>query len=191
MTTEIIEIVKFLNEGLSDGEKVAELRKKIGMPEKKLQRLLKDSGYKFNQKLKQYIKDDREDAEDQVNITADVTIQNDCKSSTTDVVTQSNYNMTTNMPREFFDAINKMNDMSSKFEQMYNWYEMQTKVVDVPDKPELKVIPNENVTITRSMRLYLDTYERFNAFTKANKDKRVQDILDAALREFLDRYEER
>lgn len=189
MTTDIIEIVKFLNEGLSDGEKVSELRKKIGMPEKKLQRLLKDSGYKFNQKLKQYIKDNRDDVEEQVNITADATIQNDCKSSTTDVVTQSNYNMTTNMPREFFEAINKMNDMSSKFEQMYNWYEMQTKVIDVPDKPELKVKANDNVTVTRSMRLYLDTYERFTAFTKANKDKRVQDILDAALREFLDKYE--
>ncbi len=81
-----------------------------------------------------------------------------------------------------------MNEMSSKFEQMYNWYEMQTKVIDVPDKPELKIIPNENVTITRSMRLYLDTYERFTDFTRANKDKRVQDILDTALREFLDKY---
>lgn len=191
MTTDIIEIVKFLNEGLSDGGKVAELRKIIGMSEKKLQRLLKDSGYKFNQKLKQYIKDDRDDIEEQVNIIADATTQDDCESSTTDVVTQTNYNMTTNMPREFFEAINKMNEMSSKFEQMYNWYEIQTKVIDVPDKPELKVKTNDNVTVTRSMRLYLDTYERFTAFTKANKDKRVQDILDAALREFLDRYEER
>ncbi|GAA0106917.1 DNA-binding protein [Paraclostridium sordellii] len=188
MTTDIIGIVKFLNQGLSDGEKVSELRKKIDIPEKKLQRLLKDSGYKFNQKLKQYIK---YDVEDKVNITADVTIQDECKSSTTDVVTQSNYNMVAEMPIEFFDAINRMNEMSSKFEQMYNWYEMQTKVIDVPDKPELKVIPNENVTVTRSMRLYLDTYERFTAFTKSNKDKRVQDILDAALREFLDKYEER
>lgn len=191
MTTDIIEIVKFLNEGLSDGEKVSELRKKMGIPEKKLQRLLKDSGYKFNQKLKQYIKDNRDGVEDQVNITTDVTTQYECKNSTTDVVTQSNYNMVTEMPREFFDAIDRMNEMSSKFEQMYNWYEMQTRVIDVPDKPELKVKANDNITVTRSMRLYLDTYERFTAFTRANKDKRVQDILDAALREFLDKYEEK
>ena len=185
MTTDIIDIVKFLNKGLSEGKTVAELRDEIGIPKKRLQRLVKDSGYKFNQKLKQYIKDG---VENQVNITADVTIQNDCKSSTTGVVTQSNYNMNTEIPREFFDAISRMNEMSSKFEQMYNWYEMQTKVIDVPDKPELKIIPNENVTITRSMRLYLDTYERFTDFTRANKDTRVQDILDTALREFLDKY---
>ena len=189
MTTDIIEIIKFLNEGLSEGKTVAELRDEIGIPKKRLQKLVKDSGYKFNQKLKQYIKDDRDDAEDQVNIAADVTIQDDCKSSTTDVVTQSNYNMNTEIPREFFDAISRMNEMSSKFEQMYNWYEMQTKVIDVPDKPELKITLNDNVTVTRSMRLYLDTYERFTAFCKANKDKKVQDILDSALREFLDKYD--
>ena len=82
MTTDIIDIVKFLNKGLSEGKTVAELRDEIGIPKKRLQRLVKDSGYKFNQKLKQYIKDG---VENQVNITADVTIQNDCKSSTTGV----------------------------------------------------------------------------------------------------------
>ena len=179
----IDDVVKFLNEGLSQGQKVTDIRKALGVGEKKLRKILKVSGYIYNQKLKQYIK---------VNdITTDVAIQDDCKSSDTEVVLQSNYNMTTEIPREIFDAISRMNEMSSKFEQMYNWYEMQTKIIDVPDEPELKVIPNENVTVTRSMRLYLDTYERFTAFTKSNKDKRVQDILDAALREFLDRYEDK
>ena len=64
----------------------------------------------------------------------------------------------------------------------------QTKVVDVCISV-LKIKLNENHTVSRSMRLYLDTYERFNAFCKSNnKDKRVQDILDSALREFLDKY---
>ena len=174
----IEEIVDFLNKGLSEGQKVADLRKELGLSEKNMQRKLKDYGYKFNQKLKQYIK-----------VTTDVVRQDKCNRSTTSVVSQSNCKMTTEMPRDFFEAINKMNEMSSKFEQMYNWYEMQTKVVDILDKPELKITPNENITVTRSMRLYLDTYERFTAFTKANKDKRVQDILDTAIREFLDRYE--
>lgn len=179
----IDDVVEFLNDGLAQGKKVTSLRKELSMGEKKLQKGLKSNGYSYSQKLKKYIKDS--------NVTTEVIIQNDCKSSTADVVTQSDCNMTTNMPREFFEAINKMNDMSSKFENMYNWYEMQTKVIDVPDKPNLKIMPNDNVTVTRSMRLYLDTYERFTAFTKANKDKRVQDILDSALREFLDRYEDR
>lgn len=166
----IKDIVEFLNNGLANGWRVSELRKVLELGEKPLQKKLKDNNYYFNQKYKCYI------------------LNTDTKREhTTDVVLQCDYNLTT----EMMNAITKMNDMSSKFEKMYNWYEMQTKVIDVPNKPELKINQNNNITVTRSMRLYLDTYERFSEFTKANKDKRVQDILDAAIREFLDKYEER
>lgn len=166
----IEDVVDFLNNGLANGYKVSELRKVLELGEKSLRKKLKDNNYCFNQKSKSYI------------LTIDTK-----KEHTTDVVLQYDYNLTT----EMMNAITKMNDMSSKFEKMYNWYEMQSKVIDVPDKPELKIKQNNNITVTRSMRLYLDTYERFSEFTKANKDKRVQDILDAAIREFLDKYEER
>lgn len=181
MTTNVVgnmdidNIVKILNEGLSKGQRVSDLRKTLGISEKRLQRALKGSNYKYDFKTKQYIVNDSKEN------TADVVLHNDHRSSNTDAIPQNNYNMAT-LPPELLDAINKMNEM-------YNWYEMQTKVVDL-SPPVLKIIPNDNVTVTRSMRLYLDTYERFNAYCKANKDKKVQDILDSALREFLDKYEE-
>lgn len=166
----IKDIVEFLNNGLANGYKVSELRKVLELGEKSLRKKLKDNNYCFNQKSKSYI------------LTIDTN-----KEHTTDVVLQHDYNLTT----EIMNSITKMNDMSSRFEKMYNWYEMQTKVIDITDKPELKIKQNNNITVTRSMRLYLDTYERFSEFTKANKDKRVQDILEMALVEFLDKYEER
>ncbi len=179
MTTDVVDnididnididnIVKILNEGLSKGQKVSDIRKTLGISEKRLQRALKGSKYRYDYKTKLYILD---------NVIDNVI---DTAEDTVDVVPQNNYNMTT-LPPELLEAINKMNEM-------YNWYEMQTKVVDL-SPPVLKIIPNDNVTVTRSMRLYLDTYERFNAYCKANKDKKVQDILNSALREFLDKYE--
>lgn len=167
----IEDVVEFLNDGLFNGYKVSELRTILELGEKTLQKKLKENSYKFDQKSKSYrlITDTKND-------------------NTTDVVIQNDYNLTT----EMINAITKMNDMSSKFDQMYDWYEMQTNetIIDITI-PELKIKPNNNITVTRSMRLYLDTYERFSEFTKANKDKRVQDILDTAIREFLDKYEER
>ena len=165
------DIVEFLNNGLANGYKVLELRKVLEIGEKSLQKKLKENNYKFDQKSKCY-----------------ELITDTNKEHTTDVVPQYDYNLTT----EMMNAITKMNDMSSRFEKMYNWYEMQTNdnVIDIT-RPELKIKPNSNITVTRSMRLYLDTYERFSAFCKVNKDKKVQDILDAALVEFLDKYEER
>ena len=66
----IDDVVKFLNEGLSQGQKVTDIRKALGVGEKKLRKILKVSGYIYNQKLKQYIK---------VNdITTDVAIQEEC-----------------------------------------------------------------------------------------------------------------
>lgn len=167
----IKDIVEFLNNGLANGWKVSELRKVLELGEKRLQKKLKENHYRYDSKSRCY------------SLTLDTE-----KKCTTDVVLQYDYNITTQM----MNAITKMNDMSSKFEQMYNWYEMQTNdnVIDIT-RPELKIKPNSNITVTRSMRLYLDTYERFSAFCKVNKDKKVQDILESALVEFLDRYEER
>lgn len=188
----IEDVVEFLNRGLVEGFKVSELREVLCVGEKSLQRQLKSFGYKYNQKTKSYIKD---------NIDAtNVVVKSECKSNTTKVVTKSNYNCSDEKRdiklvkdnsniAAILDAVNKMNNMTDKFEQMYNWYEMQTKLVDIPDKPELKINLNNDETVTRSMRLYLNTHKKFTAFCKAHKDKKVQDILDTALTEFLDKYD--
>lgn len=188
----IEDVVEFLNRGLLEGFKVSELREVLCVGEKSLQRKLKLSGYKYNQKTKSYIKDTIHDT--------NVVAKSECKSNTTKVVTKSNYNCSdekmdiklvkdnSNMAA-ILEAVNKMNNMTDKFEQMYNWYEMQTKLVDIPDKPELKINLNNDETVTRSMRLYLNTHKKFTAFCKAHKDKKVQDILDTALTEFLDKYD--
>lgn len=188
----IEDVVEFLNRGLLEGFKVSELREVLCVGEKSLQRKLKLSGYKYNQKTKSYIKDTIHDT--------NVVAKSECKSNTTKVVTKSNYNcsdekMDIKLVKDnsniaaILEAVNKMNNMTDKFEQMYNWYEMQTKLVDIPDKPELKINLNNDETVTRSMRLYLNTHKKFTAFCKAHKDKKVQDILDTALTEFLDKYD--
>lgn len=190
----IEDVVEFLNRGLLEGFKVSELREVLCVGEKSLQRKLKLSGYKYNQKTKSYIKDTIHDT--------NVVAKSECKSNTTKVVTKSNYNcsdekMDIKLVKDnsniatILEAVNKMNNMTDKFEQMYNWYEMQTKLVDIPDKPELKINLNNDETVTRSMRLYLNTHKKFTAFCKAHKDKKVQDILDTALTEFLDKYDEK
>lgn len=173
------DVVEFLNRGLLEGFKVSELRKSICVGEKGLQRQLKASGYKYNQKTRSYIKDNVDDT--------NVVTQSDYICSDEEMnlkLVKDNFNMAT-----ILEAANKMNDMSKKFEKMYGWYEMQTNVVDIPDKPELKIKPNDDETVTRSMRLYLNTHKRFSEFCKEHKDKKVQDILNEALIEFLDKYD--
>lgn len=186
----IEDIVKHLNDGLNNGYKVSDLRKIIGIGEKALQKKLKENKYKYKQKDKAYCKcsdDVVEVKEDNYKVTTNAVTQDNYK-ITTDSKTQDDYKVTT----EILSAVSKMNEMSSKFEKMYEWYELQTNpnIIDIDvDANELKIKPNENLTVTRSMRFYADTYERFNKFCKSNKDKKVQDILETAMREFLDKYD--
>lgn len=48
--------VKYLNERLSEGQTVKRIRADLNISEKKLQKQIRKGGYKYNQKLKQYIK---------------------------------------------------------------------------------------------------------------------------------------
>ena len=51
---EIQDKIIYLNEKLEEGMTVTEIRNELGVAEKKLQRLLKENGYRFNQKSKRY-----------------------------------------------------------------------------------------------------------------------------------------
>ncbi|MBC6005009.1 MAG: hypothetical protein E7C86_06145 [Paeniclostridium sordellii] len=46
--------VNYLNNKLSEGQTVIRIREDIGIGEKALQKIIKDAGYKYNQKVKQY-----------------------------------------------------------------------------------------------------------------------------------------
>ena len=48
--------VKYLNERLSEGQTVKRIREDLNISEKKLQNQIRKGRYKYNQKLKQYIK---------------------------------------------------------------------------------------------------------------------------------------
>lgn len=204
---DIDEIVNFLNKGLSEGRKVIDLRAELHIGEKKLQKKLRENNYKFNSKERQYIKlkidDEQEQLQNNYNDNKDNDIeqlQNDYKVATNQL--QSNYNEckepTTNqlqnsntMDQEILDTIStvkELKEMTSKVEEMYKWYKLQTEVIEI-EIPKLEILKNDNDTVTRSLRLYADTNERFVKFCKENKENKVQDILNTALVEFLDRYE--
>lgn len=46
--------VNYLNDKLSEGQTVIRIREDIGIGEKALQKIIKDNGYKYNQRVKQY-----------------------------------------------------------------------------------------------------------------------------------------
>lgn len=50
--------IEFINNKLAEGQTVIRIREDLGIGEKKLQKVIKEQGYKYNQKERRYIKDE-------------------------------------------------------------------------------------------------------------------------------------
>ena len=172
--------IKYLNEQLNNGLGVKDIREVLGIGEKALQRIIKNSGYKYNQKLKQYI-----------DYESNTAVMND--KSNTKVVATGNYEGNTNVVIQNEEYKNLMNiikgyeELNSKMEEMYKWYELQVNVIDITT-PTLKIEPNGDQIVVRSFKLYKNVSENFTKFCNENKTYKVQDLVSAALEEFIKKY---
>lgn len=179
----INDMVEFLNKGLLQGFKVSELRNILDIGEKPLQRLLKANGYKHNQKLKAYVKTTDE------NLKNPPGLEKQSNNTVNTNMIQSNYTDNKELI-EVLSTVKEMKLMQTQFQEMYQWYKNQTdeNIIDVTI-PEFKIIKNENDTISRNLRIYIDTNKRFKEFCEKHSESKIQDILNTALIEFLNKYE--
>lgn len=160
--------IQYLNTKLDKGFTVTEIRTELGIGEKKLQKILKENGYKYNQKTKKY------------------------ESSSTVVITKN----TTAVPKKnevdnkfltkLMSEINEMKTMNTKVVEMYEWYEKQRRIVE---KISLDIQAREdNSTTVKSYKVYCETDRNFQAFCKNHKHLKVQDLVSKALDEFIAKY---
>ena len=114
---EIQEQIEYLNERLQQDMTVAEIRNELGIAEKRLQKLLKENGYKFNQKTKRYESSSKVDYKDgaKVNYKSGAVVSvNPNESTNTDIIDIDN--------KLLLKIINELNDvkqMNTKVVEMY------------------------------------------------------------------------
>ena len=164
--------INYINNELNKGLKVIEIRESLNVGEKELQKIIKSGGYKYNSKIKNYIK-----------ITEIVNGYNNNQSvvgykSSDIVVSNSEY-------EKLINTINDIQSMNDKLNEVYNWYELQNKVVE---KIELRIDPNNNDTVTRSFKVYEDVYKDFLKLSKKHSTYKIQDLISQAIKEFVDKY---
>ena len=181
---EIQEQIEYLNERLQQDMTVAEIRNELGIAEKRLQKLLKENGYKFNQKTKRYESSSKVNYKDsaEVNYKSSAVVNIDQnKSSDTDVVDIDN--------KLLLKIINELNDvkqMNTKVVEMYEWYEKQINVIE----PQQLIINSRenNSTTVKSYKVYCETERAFQSLCKKYSHLKVQDLISKALDEFVEKY---
>lgn len=188
--------IDYFNTKLNEGKTVTMIRKDIGIGEKSWQKEVKHNGYKFDIKLKNYIKVTEVtqiiNSNDKSNsLVANENISLGDKGNSlvvnNDIGYEDNLNVVVTN-EEYKRVIKELHDiksMYSKFEDMYQWYELQKQVVE---KEQLRIEANDNEIITRSFKVYGDVYKDFMEFCKDHKEYKVQQLVSLALKELVQKY---
>lgn len=171
----IKEQIQYINNKLLEGDTLTNTCKDIGIGRTTIRNRFKQHGYEFNQAKKLYI-----------SIVEVVELESSSK-----VIMQKSSNKVveadTNNINNLKDILYNFNEMNTKLNEVYSWYESQSsnKVVGA-DK--LNIDDFEGNIVTRSYKIYEDIQKEFVAFCEANKKYRVQDIISQALKDFMDKY---
>ena len=143
--------IEYLNSRLNEGATVAAIRKELGIGKERHQRIISNGGYEYNTKTKNYTKITKVVQGDRSNQT--VVSDNYNQKVVGDISNQvvvpgAEY-------KKLIATMKNLKNMNDKLEEMYSWYELQTKVVE---RDTLRIEPNNHDTVTRSFKVYKDIY---------------------------------
>lgn len=153
--------VKYLNERLSEGQTVKRIRADLNISEKKLQKQIRKGGYKYNQKLKQYIK-----------VTGSTT-----QATTSGVVAQN----TSVAAKEYIsENIDVLKEIIEKYKITKTTISTGI-VIDLISDKHLNPKPH-------SLRINEFIWQEWQEFCDKNKHYSKQDLLSMALKLYMERY---
>lgn len=181
--------LEILNTLLADGLTVKEIRSNLRISEKALQKIIKESGYKYDQRQKKYISNTEVVKSNINNESVEKYTNNQDYQNNTPVTFRSEeYHKLLEMIKNYDEMTKKLKQM----DQVYEWYEkkiLDENVIDI-EIPKLEIPDNseQKERVTRSFKLYADVNKDFKNFCNRSNYK-AQDIVSVALREFLDKYD--
>lgn len=160
--------INYINELLRQGNTVKDIRTELNISEKLFQRQIKELGYKYNQKTKQY-----ETVEYKDNIK---------------VIHEAEYKDNINVLQKTKDLdINKVTELLVEeydtIENMIKWFKDKENTIDriVIDLPKAK---DKRTTILINEQIY----QQFNEFCDNHKEYSKKDLMAMALHEYINKY---
>lgn len=173
--------IEYLNEKLSEGQTVIHIREDLGLGEKLLQKIVKENGYKYNQKEKRYYKHTTNILQGNVN---HGTENLDLHYKDTTIVLQ-NYKddllEIVQAKKEIFEVINA-------FKENNLYYKDTTNVIEVVASNEIQIKDFNSEAKGTSFRVYGETLTKWKEFCNKHKKYNNQDLVSMALEEYIEKY---
>lgn len=168
--------IEYINQKLREGLTVSEVRKELGIGEKKFQKDIKELSYKFNQKTKQY-----------ENIQGD----NDMT-----LVTINNNNVDdkgmTLVTKELQSNMIQLSNDYERINKMLKWFENERDNgmtdVTVRISEGLSIDYERSNEIRKTVRVDEKAYESLTELYKEYQQYTIKDLLSQAIYEFVNKY---
>lgn len=177
--------VSYLNDKLREGQTVIRIREDIGIGEKRLQKEIKANGYKYDNKLKQYI------ANTEANISANTTSNTNSNTQEKEIIVLDK-NITPILKESQEAAINFLEKNLEIFEMVVEKFKSNT-TSNTTSNTEKKQITIELIDDkhlkpqAKAFRVNMFVYEEWQKFCETQRYSK-QDLLSMAMKEYIEKY---
>lgn len=189
-------MITYLNNKLNEGQTVIRIREDLGIGEKRLQKVIKESGYKYNQKLRKYVLND--DSIIKV-IPRDELYSNGIKNGLepsvqgqdSTLVIPNDFEKQWNELINFKDNIMSMEEDIKDVIQAYKqgYYNGNTEVIEVIQQEGITIREFKNDVKATTIKLHIESLEAWNNFCTKYKQYSKQDLISMALEEYIEKYD--
>lgn len=163
--------VKYINDRLANGETVIRIREDLGVGEKALQKIVKESGYKYNQKLKRY---------DKGMISPQELKEYD--KYTTNIIPY-------NLKDDLIEIIQMKEDLKEIIHNYKNGYDKEhSQIIELVEDKGIKINLPDAEIIRSTFRVNKDILDKWNLFCEDNKEFSKTNLLSSALNEYVGKY---
>lgn len=177
------EQIKWLNDRLSEGYAVSEIRNILGIGERALQKHIKSIAYKYDQKQRQYIyqQDKSNTVAIQERKSVAIAQQKDSSNVLALQMEASDYN-------KFIHILNNFEQLEKQVKELIKQRDREESIIEItPPKLEIKPM-QEGKIISKTYKINSVVVDDFTKFCKDHSSYKVQDIISVALKEFIDKY---
>lgn len=163
--------MSYINGKLAKGETVIRIREDLNIGEKALQRIIKQSGYKYNQKLKKYEKQH-----------TDIIHTNEYDKGNINVIPN-------NIKDDLIEIIQMKDDLKELIKSCKEGYDKEhTQVIEIVKNDGIKINLPDSEIVRSTFRVNKEVLERWNLFCEDNKEFSKTNLLSSSLLEYMDKY---
>lgn len=192
----IDDMIAYLNNKLNEGQTVIRIREDLGIGEKKLQKIIKRSGYKYNQKKRQYILDN--DSITKVlskgtihNYSTENGLKSDMQKQSNTLVIPNDFKQQWNELIRFKNNMLAMEDDIKDVIKAYKqgYYDSNTEVIEVVQSEGITIRAFKDDIKATTIKLHSESLDSWNKFCEKNKQYNKQDLWSMALEEYISKYD--